>query len=113
MNTKGIEKSKTTLNTLEKISGERLTLGNLIYSIREGEELSQVLFAQMLGVSKQYLCDLEHGRKVVSPKAAAKFAKVLGYSVAQFVKLAIQDQLDRYHLPLHVEVFDEKKYRAA
>lgn len=105
--------SKATLASLEKISGRKLTFGNLIWSIRECEEMSQVEFAKVIGVSKQYLCDLEHGRKVVSPKTAAKFAIILGYSVAQFVQLAIQDELDRYHLHFRVEVLAQDKKRAA
>ena len=54
---------------LEKLVG-RLTLGKAIRSIRLGEEESQVEFAKRLGVSKQYLCDLEHDRKIVSARKA-------------------------------------------
>lgn len=113
MSTKIGAKSLQTLATLEKISGEKLTLGGLLLAIREGDEVTQVAFSHQLGVSRQYLCDLEHGRKVISPKTAAKFATALGYSVAQFVKLAIQDELDRYHIPLHVEVYNEVQDEAA
>ena len=34
----------------------------------------------MLGVSRSHICDIEKGRKVVSPERAAKWANVLGYS---------------------------------
>jgi transcriptional regulator with XRE-family HTH domain len=85
----------TTLKLLEKISGKKLTLGNLIAAIRQGEESSQAEFALMLGVSKQYLCDLEHGRRFVSPKAASQYAKKLGYSEHQFIRLCLQDILIR------------------
>lgn len=113
MSTKIGVKSRQTLRTLEAISGIKLSLGSLLLAIREGDEMTQVEFAYKLGVSKQYLCDLEHGRKVISPKTAAKFAVLLGYSAAQFVKLAIQDELDRYHIPLHVEVYEEDQYHVA
>lgn len=43
---------------LEKLVG-RMTLGKAIRSIRQSESESQILFAKRLGVSKQYLCDLE------------------------------------------------------
>jgi len=32
-----------------------------------------------LGVSKSHLCDLEKGRKTVSPERAARWAQILGY----------------------------------
>lgn len=86
---------------LEKERG-RLTLGRTIRSIRLGEGESQTNFALKLGVSNQYLCDLEHDRKNVSPKKAQHFAVVLGYSQAQFIMLAIQDSLE--HDGIHMEV---------
>jgi len=102
-----------TLSQLEKISGQALSLGNFLWAIRKGAEISQVAFAETLGISKQCLCDLEHGRRTLNPQQAAKFATLLGYPISQFVRLAIQDELNRYHLPLHVEVFTEEERRAA
>jgi len=61
-------------------------------------------FAKKLGISRQHLCDIEKGRKVVSPERAAKFAKILGYSREQFVALALQALLDEADLHLKVEV---------
>ena len=78
--------------TLEKMLGA-LTFGKLIRAIREGEGLSQSEFADKLGLSKSHLCDIEKGRKVVSLVRAGEFAKLLGYPVLQFVRLAIQDEL--------------------
>ncbi len=46
---------------LEKLVG-RFNLRRAIRSIRQGKR-SQIDFAKWLGVSKQYLCDLEHDRK--------------------------------------------------
>ena len=69
------------------------------------EEESQTSFAKKLGVSVQYLCDLEHNRKIVSAKKAKHFADILGYSAEQFVRLAIQDSLNQYNISMHVEVF--------
>lgn len=89
---------------LEKISGARLTLGSLIKSIRLGDEITQVDFANKLGISRQQLCDIEHNRKIVSPKLAAKYASILGYSVQQFIRLALQGIVDRDHLNVIVEI---------
>ena len=47
-----------------------------------------------LGISKSQLCDIENDRKTVSPERAHKFARILGYSKKQFVKLALQKILD-------------------
>ena len=54
---------------------EELSLANLLLAIRQGEAMSQVEFASKLKISRQYLCDIEHGRRSISPKAAAEFAK--------------------------------------
>lgn len=93
-----------TLRSLETVMGEKLTLGSFILSVRQGEELSQVEFARILGVSRQILCDIEHGRRIISPKKAAEYADLLGYSKKQFVRLCLQDMIDRDHLGLVVEI---------
>jgi len=91
---------------LEKLTGSKLTLGNLLLSIRQGENISQVEFAKSLNVSRQYLCDVEHGRRFLSPRAAAEAAKKLGYSQKQFVRLCLQELVDREELDLHISVRD-------
>lgn len=96
--------TQETLKYLEKLMGEKLTLGSFILAIRQGEELSQVEFAKILGVSRQILCDIEHGRRIISPKKAAEYADLLGYSKKQFVRLCLQDMIDRDHLGLVVEI---------
>ncbi len=57
--------------------------------------MSQTGFAELLGISKQYLCDIEKGRKFVSPKVAAHYADNLGYSKKQFIRLCLQDMVNR------------------
>lgn len=98
------KEAQQTLEHLEKLMGEKLTLGLLILSIRQGEELSQVEFAKTLGLSRQALCDIEHGRRIISIKKAAEYADVLGYSKKQFIRLCLQDMIDREHLGLVVEL---------
>lgn len=99
------KKKSAAMNFLEKLAGE-LTLSGLLTAIRQGEEMSQVEFAKLLRVSRQYLCDIEHGRRTVSPKAAAGFAKKLGYSSQQFVRLCLQDLVNRDGLKLKIDVRD-------
>jgi transcriptional regulator with XRE-family HTH domain len=110
INSKVIRKS---LKAIEKITGEKLTLGKLIWAIREGEGMSQIEFAKILGISKQHLCDLEHNRKTVSPKLAATYAEQLGYSKEQFIRLCLQDMVDREGLDVSVEITPKLAYASS
>ena len=89
---------------LEKLAGKKLCLGGLLLAIRQGEEMSQVQFAKKLGISKQYLCDIENVRRFISPKAAYVFAKKLGYSSEQFVRLCLQEMMDRDEMNFTISV---------
>ncbi len=98
-----IEKSRE-VRFLEELAGGALTLGRFVRAIREGEEMSQVDFAEKLGISRSHLCDLEKGRKSVSASRAAELARMLGYSEKQFVELALQDSIERAGLDYRVTV---------
>jgi transcriptional regulator with XRE-family HTH domain len=89
---------------LEETAGRPLTLGGVLESLRLGEEMSQIAFAKKLGVSPSHLCDIEKGRKVVSPERAARFAKILGRSPEQFVRLSLQGLVDEAGLKMKVNV---------
>ncbi|MFW7382158.1 MAG: helix-turn-helix domain-containing protein [Oligoflexus sp.] len=104
-------KSKA-MNALEGMTGGPLTLGELLCSIREGEEMTITVFAENLGISRSHLNDIEKGNKSVSPQKAAEYAQILGYSEQQFVRLALQDLLNRYELPYLVEVTKMKSKKA-
>lgn len=92
---------------LEDLSGEPLTFGAFLRAIREGEGLSLARFAAPLKISRQHLCDIEQGRRAVTPGRAASWARALGYSEAQFVRLALQDQVSQAGLDLRVSVDSE------
>lgn len=89
---------------LETLMGGPLTLGGALSGLREADEQSLAEFASLLGVSRAHLCDIEQGRRAVSPERAARFARALGQSEAQFVRLALQDQIRGAGLKLTVEV---------
>jgi len=89
---------------LETIMGGPLTLGAALSGLREADERSLAELARVLGVSRSHLCDIEQGRRVVSPERAARFARALDQSEAQFVRLALQDQIRGAGLRLTVEV---------
>lgn len=100
--------TQKTLKEIEKITG-KLTLGKLILAIRQADEISQIDFADKLKISKQHLCDIERGRKSVSPKLAARYAATLGYSKEQFIRLALQDLVDRDGLQVQIEVTTNRR----
>ncbi|HSB81550.1 MAG TPA: helix-turn-helix transcriptional regulator [Candidatus Methylomirabilis sp.] len=89
---------------LENAAGRPLTLGGLLESIRLSEDMSQAVFAKKLGISASHLCDIEKARKIVSPERAARFAKILGRSEPQFVRLALQELVNESGLKMKVEV---------
>lgn len=89
---------------LETLMGGPLTLGGVLSGLRGADERSLAEFAKLLGVSRAHLCDIEQGRRAVSPERAARFAHALGQNEAQFVRLALQDQIRGAGLRLTVEV---------
>lgn len=89
---------------LEERAGGPLTFGGFLRAIREGQEETLARLAGRLGVSRQNLCDIEQGRRSVSPARAAEWALALGHSEAQFVRLALQDQVSQAGLNLKVWV---------
>ena len=89
---------------LETLMGGPLSLGAALSGLRESDQRSLAEFAKLLGVSRSHLCDIEQGRRSVSPERAARFAQALDQSEAQFVRLALQDQIRGAGLKLTVEV---------
>lgn len=98
------KETKESLSFLESLIGKKPTLGDFILAIRQGEEMTQVEFSKLLGISRHNLCDIEHNRRFISPKMAAQFANKLGYSEKQFVRLCLQDMLNREGLALLVDI---------
>ena len=96
---------KSDIAYLEKLMGGPLTLGGALSAIRESEGESLAQFSERLGVSRTHLSDIEHGRRSVSLERAAQFAATLGQHQAQFVRLALQDQVREAGLKLRVDVY--------
>lgn len=71
----------------------RMSVGLFLAAFRESEGLSQAEYARKLGLSRANLCDLEKGRKLISPERAAKLAKKLGVPEKVLIQLSIQDSL--------------------
>ncbi len=87
-----------------KILKGPVTFGEAVESLRVRDEWSQVEFAKKLGLSRQYLCDVEKGRRLVSPEQAARFARAFGHPAQVLVQLALQDAVSAGGLKLRVAV---------
>lgn len=98
--------SSISMNALDatKSTWGKMTFGGLIHSLRLSDEITQVELAKMLGISKQFLSDVEHNRKDVGIAFAKKVADALGYSVEPLIELLIRDQLKKQHLNYIVEL---------
>src|ERR1700738_4253115 len=104
MNIKHVNKKSDTIKFLEGLRGGPLTFHGLVEAIRLGEEMSQVEFAKKLRIPPSHLCDIEKGRKTVSPEPAARFAKILGYSQKQFIQLSLQDSVNKAGFKVNINV---------
>ena len=98
------KRKSSAMKFLEEVAGSAFSFGALLESLRLSEEISQIAFAKKLGISPSHLCDIEKGRKVVSAGRAAQFANLLDRSESQFVRLALQDEIERFGLKLKVSV---------
>lgn len=89
---------------LQALRGGPLSFGRMIASIRLADEIPQAELARRMGISRANLCDIEQGRRGVTVERAAQFARVLGYSVNQFVAVAVEDQLRKAGLKVKVRL---------
>jgi transcriptional regulator with XRE-family HTH domain len=97
------EKAHHGVRGLEKRLG-KMSVGEFLRSWRLSEELSQKQFAKKLRISPANLCDIEKGRKGVSPEKAEEIAGILGYSRTVLVRLALEEQLESAGLKYIVEI---------
>ena len=97
---------KDNLNALDATQDtwNNMTFGGLVRSLRMSYEITQVALAKKIGVSKQFLSDVEHNRKDVGIGFAKKSAEALDYSIEPLIELLIRDQLRRQQLNYTVEI---------
>lgn len=88
---------------IRKISGA-ISFGEMLHSFRLSNEYTQVAMAEMLRISKQELCNIEKGRKLVSVERAKNFAEALKMPPRVFAKYALQDQLNMAGIAGIVEI---------
>jgi transcriptional regulator with XRE-family HTH domain len=81
-----------------------LTIGEFLRTWRESEELNLKEFGKLLSMSVANLCDIEKGRKGVSPEKADKIAQAIGVPPALLIRLSIESSLRAAGLKYSVEV---------
>lgn len=65
-----------------------MTLAERVKHVRQAKELTQSDMANAIGISAQYLCDLEHGRRSGSVEFVDKVCDWLGCSQRSSVRRA-------------------------
>jgi len=88
---------------LEKRLG-RLTIGEFLHTWRTTEEQSLRDFGKLIGVSVSNLCDIEKGRKGVSPEKAEHIAEAIGVPPALLVRLSLEERLHAAGLHYTIQV---------
>ena len=71
------------------------TLGKVMKAFRETQGISQCQLADRIGVSKQFLSDIENDRKNIGVPFIRKFAEELGFSPESFIRIYVQDFLKK------------------
>lgn len=89
--------------TIRGMTGH-ISFGEMLRSLRESLELSQVDMAERLSISKQDLCNIEKGRKLLSVERAVGFAEHLRMPPLTFAKYALQDQLSKAGIRGEIEI---------
>jgi transcriptional regulator with XRE-family HTH domain len=88
---------------LEKRLG-KLTVGEFLHTWRVSEEMSLADFGKLVGMSVANLCDIEKGRKGVSPEKAEQIAKAIGVPAGLLIRLSIEENLRAAGLKYTVEI---------
>lgn len=91
-------------NFITELLGGQLKFGEMVHALRLQADMTQEEMAKKLKIKKSYLCDIEKGRRLVSPYQASRFAKLLKHPESFFIKLALDDILRRDHLNYQVEL---------
>lgn len=89
---------------LDELRGRPMALGDYLAAVRDRDGETQTAFAGKLGITRGNLCDIEKGRRPVSLKRAAEWAKTLRLPPERMVELAIQQEVLAAGLEMKVAV---------
>ncbi|MCJ8276625.1 MAG: helix-turn-helix transcriptional regulator [Bdellovibrionales bacterium] len=103
MTTELNKKSEALIDALKQEVGPT-TIARLLKHYRDSFELTQSDMGKKLGITKQHVCDLEKGRRLISVEMASKIAKKLKEPIDYWVSVSLQDQVNKAKLKLKVSV---------
>ena len=64
---------------------KRMKPGDYVRMYRENLSLTQTALGEKVGMSRAYICDVEHGRRAISKDIAKKFSKLFKISASHFI----------------------------
>ena len=97
-------KKSDAMRFLDTLVGHPQTFGSMLRALRLSDEKTLQEYANILGVSRHQLSDIERGVRVVSEEKASNFAESLGHSAASFIRQVIDDRLAKQGLKFRVEL---------
>jgi DNA-binding XRE family transcriptional regulator len=92
------------LNKKTKNDVGELTFGMFLRVSRNSMGMTQQKMADILGIAKGTLCDIEKGRQLVSVELAKKIANKAALSEVIAIEACFLDQLRRSKIKLQVKV---------
>lgn len=99
---------KRASKVLEKVLGEKPSFAMALRAYRTREDLTQSELAEILGVKKSYISNLENKRDFVTLEQAIKFANAFKEPVTIWMRWAIQDMIDRTGESVEVGALKDK-----
>ena len=72
---------------------DQSTLGSMIQALRLCDEISQTDLAQRIGVSRQFMSNVEKNKAAIGIAFIKKVSAALGYPIEPFLELYFRDQL--------------------
>ena len=64
---------------------KQMTPGAYVRIYRENYRMTQAQLGAKIGVSKSFVCDIEHNRRAISKEMAKKFSTLFKISVERFI----------------------------
>ncbi|MBX9837513.1 helix-turn-helix domain-containing protein [Silvanigrella paludirubra] len=85
-----------------------VTFGEYVRTLREADGMTQQELADKIGSKKQFISAVETGREKVGLDYANRIAIAMGYSLAPFAKILINEQLKEYDPTLEIDIRSKK-----
>ncbi len=107
MNTSKVEINDKVFVSVDEALGDieqEITLGRMMKSLRKCEDLTLSELAEKLGVNKQFLSAVEHGRKQVGIEFIKQFSRIVDTPANSLLEIYFRDMLRKHGLDLQVIV---------